>query len=93
MYYVGGAVPKGKDMANIERMLKQLRKERVKAARELATLDGAISALENVVGRNSRAPRRGARARRKMSAAARKRISAAQKARWAKLRAGKKAAA
>jgi len=59
---------------------KLMQKERAAHVREIAKLDAALTAL----GYD------GISSRRTMSAAARRRISAAQKARWAKVRAGKK---
>ena len=76
-------------MANLTAVVKQLRSERDRAARELDRLDAAIAALNHVAGRDGRrtaAGRRGRRPRRKLSAAARARIAAAQRARWAKVR-------
>ncbi len=82
-------------MVNLQKMFKQLKRERKRAQKGLEHLDDAISAFGKVVGK---AGRRAAtqtektvrRVRRKMSAAARKRIAAAQRARWAKVRALKK---
>jgi len=76
-------------MVNLQRMFKQLKRERKRAQKELEHLDDAISAFGKVVGK---AGRRAAaqtektvrRVRRRMSAAARKRIAAAQRLRWAK---------
>lgn len=76
-------------MANLTAVVKQLRSERDRAARELDRLDAAIAALNHVAGGNGRKSagvRRGRRPRRKLSAAARARIAAAQRARWAKVR-------
>lgn len=72
-------------MADLNAALKQLRQQRDEAARALARIDAAITALHGTSATASL--RRGGR--RKMSAAARKRIAAAQKARWAKWRARK----
>jgi hypothetical protein len=80
-------------MVNVGRTLTKLRQERSRTNKDLARLDGAISALERLVGDHS-APVRTSkpRTRRKLSAAARKKISEAQKARWAKTRKQKAAA-
>ncbi len=59
---------------------KLMQKERDAHVREIAKLDAALAAL----GYD------GISSRRTMSVAARRRVSAAQKARWAKVRAGKK---
>ncbi len=78
---------------NLDQMLTQLRQERSRTQKELARLDGAISALQRLV-RDHSTPARASkqRARRKLSAVARKKISQAQKARWAKMRKQKAAA-
>jgi hypothetical protein len=79
-------------MANLGRILKQLRRERSRTQKELSRLGDAIAAIEKLVGNNPGPARaRKPRARRKLSAAARKRIGRAQKARWAKLRKEKSA--
>ena len=74
-------------MANLGRMLRQLRAERSRAKKELDRLDEAIAVFEKLVAPN---PGREARARsaakRKVSAATRRKMSKAQKARWVKLR-------
>jgi len=74
-------------MANLGRMLRQLRGERSRAQKELDRLDDAIAVFEKLVAPN---PGREARVRsagnRKVSAATRRKMSKAQKARWAKLR-------
>lgn len=72
-------------MADLSAALKQLHKQRDEAARALARIEAAISALQGASAKTSL--RRGGR--RKLSAAARRRIAAAQKARWAKWRARK----
>jgi hypothetical protein len=55
-------------------------------------LDKAISALSEVTGGTKlNASMEGSRPKRVLSVAARKRIAAAQRARWAKVRASKKA--
>jgi hypothetical protein len=81
-------------MANLAQMLKDLRNERTRVAREMNRLDKAISALGKLAGRSAApaAARRGApaalkpRKRRKVTAATRRKIAEAQKARWAKVR-------
>lgn len=78
-------------MANLSAVIKQLRSERDRTARELERLDNAIVAL-NHVGTRATTGRRvphGRSARRSFSAAVRARMAAAQRARWAKLKAKK----
>ena len=74
-------------MANLGRMLRQLRGERSRAQKELDRLDEAIAVFEKLVAPNpGRGARRGPTGGRKPSAATRRKMSKAQKARWAKLR-------
>jgi hypothetical protein len=56
-------------------VVKLMNRDRARAVKEIARIDGALSALGY-----------GAGPRRTLSAAARKKISDAQKARWAKLK-------
>jgi ABC-type transporter Mla subunit MlaD len=72
-----------KSMNNLGAVLQQLKQER-------SRLDKAITALSEVTG-SGNASMEGNRPKRQLSVAARKRIAAAQRARWAKVRAGKKA--
>ena len=65
-------------MADLNRIVAQLKAERAK-------LDRAIEALSGVAGRSG-----GRGGTRKLSAAARERIAAAQRARWVKFKAKKK---
>jgi hypothetical protein len=64
----------------------QLQKERTRLADELRRVTAALTAFGRVYVNGPTATRK----KRTMSAAGRKRIAAAQKARWAKIRAGKK---
>ena len=74
-------------MANLAQMLKDLRDERNRRAKELSLLDGAIAALGGSMSSHPGQAKEGKpKVRRKLSAAARKRIADAQRARWAKLR-------
>jgi len=74
-------------MANLGRMLRQLRGERIRAQKELDRLDEAIAVFERLVGANPRAQARVRPAgKQKVPAATRRKMSKAQKARWAKLR-------
>ncbi len=89
-------MPWGRDMANLQQMLKELDAEHNRMQQQLRRLEAAIEALRNVnhTGRLAGPTvRRSRNARRKLSAAARSRIAAAQRARWAKLRAQQKKAA
>lgn len=74
-----------KTLQNAERKMEQ---QVNKAARELIRLQAAIEAL----GHKSVKSFKKVGKKRGMSAATRKKIAAAQKARWAKVRAGKKTA-
>jgi hypothetical protein len=74
-------------MTNLTGIVKQLRKERDRVEKQLSGLNAAISAFAGVY-----AGTKPTRKRRKLSAKARAKIAAAQRARWAKVRANKKAA-
>ena len=80
-------------MATVEiaEIMKTLRTERAHTLKELAKLDKVISALRELSSTNSAPTQNGKR--RTLSAAARRKIGKAQKARWAKLRAERKAKA
>ena len=78
-------------MLNLQRMFKQLKRERKRAQKELEHLDDAISAFGKVVGKAgskaaAQTEKTVRRVRRRMSAEARKRIAAAQRLRWAKVK-------
>jgi Skp family chaperone for outer membrane proteins len=67
-------------MADVSSILKQLKAERDRVAKQLAGMDAALTAFAHVyngTGGN----------RRKMSAKSRAKIAAAQRRRWAKFRA------
>jgi hypothetical protein len=68
----------------LDSVVTQLRKQRSGLVDELKHVDTALSILGKLNG--------GSRPTRTLSAAARRKIAAAQRARWAKVRAGKKAA-
>jgi len=68
---------------DIASVVRQLREERDRGSEEVQRLDAALAALNG----NSYGKRTG---RVTLSAAARARIAAAQRARWAKVRAGKR---
>jgi hypothetical protein len=65
---------------NLFAIVKQLKKERDRAERQLHGLNAALVAFASVYGGTTKPKPK----RHKMSAAARARISAAQKARWAR---------
>ncbi|MGD0211668.1 MAG: hypothetical protein ABSB87_00460 [Terriglobales bacterium] len=75
----------------IQSVVKQLQQERSRLENELHRVTAALTTFGKVFLQG--APKRGPVAMRKkrtISAAGRKRIAAAQRARWAKVRAGKK---
>jgi hypothetical protein len=78
-------------MVNLQRIFKQLQRERKRAQKELGHLEDAISAFGKVVGKAGRKAAAQTettvrQVRRTMSAAGRKRIAAAQRLRWAKVK-------
>ena len=76
-------------MTNLTNALQQLREERRQAQQQIGKLDEAISAIQDLVGRNtSSTVRTKTRPQRVISAATRKRMARAQRARWAKVRKG-----
>jgi hypothetical protein len=80
-------------MTNITKALARLREDRRDAQKQVDKLAEAISVLERLTGGRGGSYAGGqGRVKRVLSAAGRRRISLAQKARWAKLRQGKKAA-
>ncbi len=80
-------------MANLNEIVKKLRDERNRVAKELSRLNGAIAALGALSAAPAAAAKAGKpKARRKLSAAARKKIADAQRARWAKLKKQQKVA-
>jgi hypothetical protein len=80
-------------MTNIAKALSRLREERREAQNQVQKLEEAITVLEKLTrGQGSSYGGAQHRAKRVLSAAGRRRISLAQKARWAKVRQGKKAA-
>jgi hypothetical protein len=76
-------------MGNVSVIVKQMKKEKEKVEKQLSALNLALSAF---VGSYYGAKPKPTRKKRTMSAAGRKRIAAAQRARWAKIKAKKKAA-
>jgi hypothetical protein len=74
-------------MGNVSVIVRQMKKEKEKVEKQLSALNLALSAF---VGSYYGA--KPTRKKRTMSAAGRKRIAAAQRARWAKIKAKKKAA-
>ena len=83
----------GDQMGNLELAgtVKMLQGQRVQVQKELVKLDKAIAVLRELSGTNSTPGQNGKR--RTLSAAARRKIGKAQKARWAKVRAERKAKA
>ena len=83
----------GGKIGNLElaNTVKMLQGQRVQVQKELAKLDKAIAVLRELSGTSSTPSQNGKR--RTLSAAARRKIAKAQKARWAKLRAERKAKA
>jgi hypothetical protein len=74
----------------IQTVVKQLQHERARLEDELNRVTAALTTFGKVFlqgGKRALAP---TRKKRKISVAGRKRIAAAQRARWAKVRAGKK---
>ena len=71
-------------MANVSSILKQLRKERDRVAKQLSGMDAALRAFAGVYSNGQPS-----RKRRKMSVRSRAKIAAAQRARWAKFRKSK----
>ena len=72
-------------MANLSSLVKQLKQERDRVAKQLSGMDAALTAFANVYSGG-----KPVRKRRKMSAKSRAKIAAAQRRRWAKFRAKKK---
>jgi len=70
-------------MADVSSIIKQLKQERDRVAKQLSGMDAAIRAFAGVYSMPKRA-------RRVMSLVGRKRIAAAQRARWDKVRAKRK---
>ena len=78
-------------MANLAKVVQQLRMERDQAVKRIEQLDEALKALGSLSGSRGRIGHaRTPGKRRTMSVAARKRIAAAQRARWAKWKAGRR---
>jgi hypothetical protein len=75
-------------MATITNIVRQLKKERDKAEKQLSGLNAALAAF---VGAYYGGKAKPTRKRRKLSAKARAKIAAAQHARWAKVKAKKAA--
>jgi hypothetical protein len=71
-------------MANLSSIVKQLKKERDRVAKQLSGMDAALRAFAGVYSNGQPTHKRG-----KMSAKSRAKIAAAQRARWAKFRKSK----
>jgi hypothetical protein len=74
----------------IQSVVGQLQKERKRLENELHGITAALAAFGRVYMRGSKLRPTTSRKKRIISAAARRRMAAAQKARWARVRAGKK---
>jgi hypothetical protein len=74
----------------IETVVKQLQQERARLENELQRVTTALTTFGNVYLYGSKGSSIGASKKRKISVAGRRRIAAAQRARWAKIKAGKK---
>ena len=72
-------------MADLSSIMKQMKQERDRVAKQLSGLNAALTAFANVYGES-----KPSRKRRKMSAKSRAKIAAAQRRRWAKFRAKRK---
>jgi hypothetical protein len=72
-------------MPNLSSIMKQLKKERDRVAKQLSGMDAALRAFAGVYSGG-----KPTRKRRKMSATSRAKIAAAQRRRWAKVRAARK---
>ena len=78
-------------MADLSKIVGQLKKERDRVQQQLSGLNAALAAFAGVYSsRGTKAVPAEKRARRPMSAKGRAAIRRAQKARWAKVRAAKK---
>jgi hypothetical protein len=75
-------------MATVTSIVRQLKKERDKVERQLSGLNAALSAFAKVYTGTTKPTRKN----RKLSARVRAKMAAAQRARWAKVKAKKKAA-
>jgi hypothetical protein len=74
----------------MQSVVSQLQKERSRLANELHRVTAALTAFGKVYVSGGKSRPAASRKKHTISAAGRKRIAAAQKARWAKVRAGKK---
>jgi hypothetical protein len=75
----------GELMPNLSSIVKQLKTERDRVAKQLSGLEAALAAFASAYSGT-----KPSRKRRKMSAKSRAKIAAAQRARWAKFRAKQK---
>jgi hypothetical protein len=74
----------------MQSVVNQLQKERMRLDDELRRVTAALTAFGKAYMQGSKPGRAATRKKRTISVAGRKRIAAAQRARWAKIRAGKK---
>jgi hypothetical protein len=82
-------------MANtiVDTVVNQLQTERARLEHELRRVSAALTAFGQAYAKGAKSQPAAPRKSRVISAAGRKRIAAAQRARWAKIRAAKKAKA
>ena len=85
---ITGPSQRGHYMATVTSIVRQLKKERDKVERQLSGLNAALSAFAKVYTGTTKPTRKN----RKLSARVRAKMAAAQRARWAKVKAKKKAA-
>lgn len=84
-------LPEGENMPNLGGIVRELKKQRDRAQREVEQLNAALVALGGRGNSNGRSTRvRVTGKRRPMSASARKKIAAAQRARWTKWKAARR---
>ena len=74
----------------MQSVVKQLQQERTRLEGELNRVSAALTTFGKVFLQGSKRRRVTTRKKRTISAAGRRRIAAAQRARWARVRAGKK---
>ena len=72
-------------MADVSSILRQLKQERDRVAKQLSGMDAALTAFAGVYSNGQPS-----RKRRRMSAKSRGKIAAAQRARWAKFKKAKR---
>jgi hypothetical protein len=76
-------------MANLSRIVQQMKKERRRLEKQVSGLNAALTAFASVYHATARPTSKAGR-KRHVSAKSRAKMAAAQRARWAKVRAKKK---